>query len=156
MLDLFPIGFTTITSTAMLFAKTSLNMPATSLVVIGIISPLAGIAGSLVWPMFQRRFAWSNLRILVMLVCLASLLPAYGCLGFLSVFRGGHVRFGGLTTPAEMYVLAMYFVRARRFHRRGGAHVSVYRVLSMEHSRDTRVRSIRSSYRTVRKQDGKS
>ena len=85
MLDLFPIGFTTITSTAMLFAKTSLNMPATSLVVIGIISPLAGIAGSLVWPMFQRRFAWSNLRILVMLVCLASLLPAYGCLGFLSL-----------------------------------------------------------------------
>lgn len=102
-------GFTTITSTAMLFAKTSLNMPATSLIIIGIISPLAGIAGSLVWPIFQRRFAWSNLRIIVMLVSLASLLPAYGCLGFLRMFRGGHVKFGGLTTPAEMYVLAMYF-----------------------------------------------
>lgn len=85
-------------------------MPATSLIIIGIISPLAGIAGSLVWPMLQRRFAWSNLRILVTLVCLASLLPAYGCLGFLSIFRGEHVKFGGLTTPAEMYVLAMYFV----------------------------------------------
>ncbi|KIP01454.1 hypothetical protein PHLGIDRAFT_32542 [Phlebiopsis gigantea 11061_1 CR5-6] len=72
-------------------------------------NPLAGIAGSLVWPIFQRRFAWSNLRIIVMLVSLASLLPAYGCLGFLRMFRGGHVKFGGLTTPAEMYVLAMYF-----------------------------------------------
>lgn len=104
------LGFTTITSTAMLFAKTSLNMPATSLVIIGIITPLAGIIGSLVWPVLQRRLGWSNLRVLVTLVCLASFLPAYGCLGFLSVFREGRVRFGGLTTPAEMYALAVYFV----------------------------------------------
>jgi MFS transporter, UMF1 family len=103
-------GFTTITSTAMLFAKTSLNMPATSLIIIGIISPMAGIAGSLVWPRLQRRFGWTNLRIIVTLVCLASLLPAYGCLGFLPVFRRGRVSFGGLTTPAEMYVLSVYFV----------------------------------------------
>ena len=94
----------------MLFAKTSLNMPATSLVVIGIITPLAGIMGSLIWPYIQRRCGWSNLRVLVTLVCLASLLPAYGCLGFLSVFHDGRVRFGGLTTPAEMYVLSVYFV----------------------------------------------
>lgn len=104
------LGFTTITSTAMLFAKTSLNMPATSLVIIGIITPLAGIIGSLVWPVLQRCLGWSNLRVLVTLVCLASFLPAYGCLGFLSVFREGRVRFGGLTTPAEMYALAVYFV----------------------------------------------
>ncbi|KAI0084534.1 autophagy-type protein 22 [Irpex rosettiformis] len=102
-------GFTTITSTAILFAKTSLHMPASSLILIGIITPVSGIAGSLAWPYVQRRFAWTNLRVLVTLVCLASLVPAYGCLGFLSVFKEGKVKFGGLTAPGEIYVLAVYF-----------------------------------------------
>ena len=104
------LGFTTITSTAVLFAKTTLNMPPSSLILIGIITPVSGIAGSLLWPHVQRRNGWSNLRILVTLVSLASIVPAYGCLGFLSVFRNGRVKFGGLTTPGEMYGLAVYFV----------------------------------------------
>jgi len=52
-------------------------------------------------------------------VCLTSVIPAYGCLGFLPIFRGDPatvsataLRFGGLTTPAEMYVLAVYFGRS--------------------------------------------
>ncbi|KAI0804700.1 autophagy-related protein 22-like protein [Irpex lacteus] len=102
-------GFTTITSTAILFAKTTLHMPASSLILIGILTPVSGILGSLLWPPLQRRFAWSNLRVLVTLVCLASLVPAYGCLGFLSVFREGRVRVGGLTTPGEVFGLAVYF-----------------------------------------------
>ncbi|KAL1943595.1 hypothetical protein VTO73DRAFT_4040 [Trametes versicolor] len=102
-------GFTTITSTALLFGKTTLHMPASSLVLIGALTPSAGILGSLVWPMVQRRAGWSNLRVLVVLVAMASAIPAYGCLGFLPVFQKGSVKFGGLTTPAEMYVLAVYF-----------------------------------------------
>jgi len=58
----------------------------------------------------------SNLHALVVLVCLTSVIPAYGCLGFLPIFRGDPstvsataLRFGGLTTPGEMYVLAVYF-----------------------------------------------
>ena len=82
-------GFTTITSTAILFAKTSLHMSASALIVIGIVTPVSGIVGSLVWPIAQRRFGWTNLRVLVTLVCLASVVPAYGCLGFLSVLRDG-------------------------------------------------------------------
>lgn len=89
-------------------------MPPSALIIIGIISPLSGIAGSLLWPRIQRRYAWSNLRVLVTLVCLASLVPAYGCLGFLGVFRNGVVKFGGLTTPGEMYALAVYFVSVDR------------------------------------------
>ncbi|KAI0354428.1 autophagy-type protein 22 [Trametes cingulata] len=102
-------GFTTITSTALLFGKTTLHMPASSLILIGALTPTAGILGSLVWPVIQRRAGWSNLRILVVLVVMASAIPAYGCLGFLPVFQKGSVKFGGLTTPAEMYVLAVYF-----------------------------------------------
>ncbi|RPD69994.1 MFS general substrate transporter [Lentinus tigrinus ALCF2SS1-7] len=102
-------GFTTITSTALLFAKTTLHMPASSLIVIGALTPTAGILGSLAWPVIQRRLGWSNLRVLVVLVVMASAIPAYGCLGFLPVFQRSSVKFGGLTTPGEMYVLAVYF-----------------------------------------------
>ncbi|KAI8977803.1 autophagy-type protein 22 [Trametes punicea] len=102
-------GFTTITSTALLFGKTTLHMPPSSLILIGALTPTAGILGSLIWPMIQRRAGWSNLRVLVVLVAMASAIPAYGCLGFLPVFQKGSVKFGGLTTPAEMYVLAVYF-----------------------------------------------
>jgi len=102
-------GFTTITSTALLFGKTTLGMPPSALILIGVLSPCAGILGSLAWPIIQRRLAWSNLRILVVLLVLASLIPAYGCLGFLPIFQRGTVRFGGLTTWGEMYVLAVYF-----------------------------------------------
>ncbi|KAJ7495983.1 autophagy-related protein 22-like protein [Mycena galericulata] len=101
-------GFTTITSTAVLFGKTSLHMQPSALILIGVLTPLSGILGSLLWPMLQRRFGWSNLRVIIILVMLASAIPAYGCLGFLSVFQGT-LRFGGLTTPGEMYGLALYF-----------------------------------------------
>lgn len=100
-------GFTTMTSTAVLFAKTSLHMPASSLILIGIITPTSGILGSLAWPHLQRKFSLSNLTILVVLVLLASLIPLYGCLGFL--VQNSSFRFGGLTTPGEMFGLAVVF-----------------------------------------------
>ncbi|KAJ7666879.1 autophagy-related protein 22-like protein [Mycena polygramma] len=101
-------GFTTITSTAVLFGKTVLHMQPTSLILIGVLTPLSGILGSLLWPKLQRSRGWSNLRVLITLVILASVIPAYGCLGFLKVFREKSL-FGGLTTPAEMFGLALYF-----------------------------------------------
>jgi len=102
-------GFTTITSTAVLFAKTSLHMPASSLILIGIITPASGILGSLLWPHIQRRFQLSNLTILTTLVLLASLIPLYGCLGFLTQNPNSPIHFGGLTTPGEMFGLAVIF-----------------------------------------------
>ncbi|KAF8631651.1 hypothetical protein AX17_005053 [Amanita inopinata Kibby_2008] len=100
-------GFTTITSTAILFGKTVLHMSPSALILIGIVTPTSGILGSLAWPALQKRFGWSNLRVLVILVLMASAIPAYGCLGFL--VQGSGARFGGLTTPGEMYGLAVYF-----------------------------------------------
>jgi MFS transporter, UMF1 family len=84
-------------------------MPASSLILIGVLVPTAGILGSLAWPRVQRRLQWSSLQVLVTLVVLASLIPAYGCLGFIPALRDGSAKFGGLTTPAEMFVLALYF-----------------------------------------------
>ena len=64
-------------STAVLFGKTTLHMQPGSLIVIGVLTPLAGIGGSLLWPFLQRTFGWSNLRVLTTLVILASAVPAY-------------------------------------------------------------------------------
>ncbi|KAG9312458.1 autophagy-related protein 22-like protein [Chiua virens] len=100
-------GFTTITSTAILFGKTTLHMDSSSLVLIGAITPASGILGSLFFPALQRRFGWSNLYVLVLLVVIVSFIPAYGCLGFVPFVRRMHV--GGLTTPGEMFGLAVYF-----------------------------------------------
>jgi len=81
-------------------------MQPSALILIGVLTPTSGILGSLAWPVLQRRLQWSNLKVIVVLVLMASAIPAYGCLGFLSVFEG---RFGGLTTQGEMFVLAVFF-----------------------------------------------
>ncbi|KAF8064306.1 autophagy-related protein 22-like protein [Lyophyllum atratum] len=102
-------GFTTITSTAILFGKTTLNMQPPALILVGILTPTSGILGSLAWPFLQRRYGWTNLKVIVILVMMASAIPAYGCLGFLGVFQGDEGRFGGLTRQGEMFGLAVYF-----------------------------------------------
>jgi len=101
-------------------------MPASSLIILGALAPSAGILGAIVWPMAQRRFNLSNLQSMIILVGMILLVPIYGCLGFLRVFRGddthenavsignrgggyGAAKFGGLTTPGEMYIFTTYF-----------------------------------------------
>lgn len=49
---------------------------------------------------------------ILILVVLASLVPAYGCLGFLPAFQ--RIGFGGLNSPNEVYGLAVYFGTAPR------------------------------------------
>jgi len=84
-------------------------MQPSALILIGALTPTAGILGSLAWPRLQRRYGWTNLKVIVILVIMASMIPAYGCLGFLPLFQSRTIRFGGLTTQGEMFVLAVYF-----------------------------------------------
>jgi UMF1 family MFS transporter len=100
-------GFTTITSVAVLFAKTELHMPATSLILIGLFSPMAGIGGAFLWPRIASACGMNPTQTLVAVVVCASLVPLYGCLGFLPLAQ--RIGFGGLTSPAEMYALAIVF-----------------------------------------------
>ena len=110
-------------------------MPASSLVLVGVMVPTFGIAGSLAWPHLQRRLDLGNLRIVMILVILASLVPAYGCLGFLPVFQ--RIGFGGLNSPSEIYGLAVYFGTSRIFLAsvrtldRGHDRVCVWRLPSL-------------------------
>ena len=80
-------------------------MPPSSLVLVGVLTPSAGILGALIWPVVQRRLGLSSLRVLILLVATASVIPLYGVIGLFAP-RGAR---WGLRVPAEMYVLAVYF-----------------------------------------------
>jgi UMF1 family MFS transporter len=77
-----------------------------SLVHVGVLTPSAGILGTLLWPILQRRLGlMSLLRVLILLIIAASVIPLYGVIG---LFAPRGTRWG-LRVPAEMFVLAVYF-----------------------------------------------
>ena len=80
-------------------------MPPSSLILVGVLTPSAGILGALLWPILQRRLSLTSLRVLIILVVAASVIPLYGVIGLFAP-RGAQ---WGLRVPAEMFVLAVYF-----------------------------------------------
>ncbi|RUS24560.1 autophagy-related protein 22-like protein [Jimgerdemannia flammicorona] len=93
-------GYTTITSTALLFAKTALHIPKTDLILIALITPTFAIIGALIFPGLQRSFGLTTKGTIVLLLCLMLFIPAYGCAGFLPLFKD--LGWGGLTDPREL------------------------------------------------------
>ncbi|CAE6429760.1 unnamed protein product [Rhizoctonia solani] len=96
-------GIATVTSTAVLFAKTELHMEPASLAFMSVIGMACGITGALMWPVISR-LSWLNLtppRTVLLCVSLMACVPAYGLLGFLPIVK--RMGWGGLTHKAEMY-----------------------------------------------------
>lgn len=77
-------------------------MSAPGLILVGLLAPLGGIAGAILWPRLAHRFGLSNGSTLIVIVALISLVPLYGCIGFVSSVIG-------LRTVWEMWALALYF-----------------------------------------------
>ncbi|KAK7745349.1 Autophagy protein 22 [Cytospora paraplurivora] len=97
----------TTSSTAILFAKTTLHMEAWALGMISVISTTAGIAGALSWSWISRRFSLKPHQTLLACIALFELIPIYGLLGYLpAVRRWGVV---GLQQPWEMYPMAAVY-----------------------------------------------
>lgn len=82
-------------------------MPSSKLILVGALAPIGGIIGSLTWPLIQRKIGWTDIQMVKLFVALVSLVPLYGTLGIMDVFRD--LPFGGLTTPGEMYALAFIY-----------------------------------------------
>lgn len=97
----------TTSSTAILFAKTTLHMEAWALGMISVISTTAGIAGALSWSWISRRFSLKPHHTLLACIALFELIPIYGLLGYLPIVK----RWGviGLQQPWEMYPLAAVY-----------------------------------------------
>jgi MFS transporter, UMF1 family len=101
-------AFNTTTSLAVLFGRTSLSMPSSHVILIGILTQSTAIVSSIYTPRFQRKFGGtnglSNLHMLVGCVIGVMLMCAYVLLGFV-----GGWKVGGLRTEGEMYACAVWF-----------------------------------------------
>jgi len=104
-------GYTTITSTAILFAKTTLGIGPAGLALIGVLATTAGILGAVVWPRIltpRLKFLQNSPHKTILLILSLSLfIPLYGLLGFLPILQ--RLGFGGLVNKYEIYGLAFIF-----------------------------------------------
>jgi UMF1 family MFS transporter len=104
-------GYTTITSTAILFAKTTLGIGPSGLALIGIIATTSGILGAILWPrVLTPRLKFlhkSPHRTILFILSLSLIIPIYGLMGFLPIFT--HLGFGGLVNKYEIYGVAFVF-----------------------------------------------
>lgn len=94
----------TISGTAILFARTELQLGTAAVAMLSITATASGIVGAAVWPMIGRRFKLSSIQIIVTCVCLFETIPLYGLLGFLPFVKNLGV--GGLQMWYEIYPLA--------------------------------------------------
>ncbi|KAG9084433.1 Autophagy protein 22 [Ceratobasidium sp. 370] len=96
-------GIATVTSTAVLFAKTELHMEPASLALMSVLGTACGITGAFTWPLISRLpfLKLTPPRTVLLCVSLMACVPAYGLLGFLPIVK--RLGWGGLTHKTEMY-----------------------------------------------------
>ena len=97
----------TISGTAVLFAKTDLQMKPAALALISLTGTVVGVIGAFTWGKISR---WLNIKpsqTIIACICLFEVIPLYGLLGFVPAIK----RLGviGLQQPWEMYPLGAIY-----------------------------------------------
>jgi UMF1 family MFS transporter len=97
----------TVSGTAILFAKTSLEMKPASLALITVTATVSGIAGAFTWSKLSVMAGLRPGQTILACICLFELIPIYGLLGYIPAIR----RLGvlGLQQPWEMYPLGAVY-----------------------------------------------
>lgn len=95
-------SITTINSAAVLFARSELQMSTAKLVVVGMLTVLFAIFGSMTIPLIQAYFKVTPKVSLICIIIWASIIPLYGILGF-------YFNAVGLKHDFEMYLLAVWY-----------------------------------------------
>ncbi|KAI9792741.1 MAG: Autophagy protein 22 [Piccolia ochrophora] len=100
-------GIATVSGTAVLFAKTQLDMRPAALASINVVVTLCGILGAFSWSSFSRWMGLRPIQTILTCICLFELIPLYGLLGYIGPIR----RLGvfGLQQPWEMYPLGAVY-----------------------------------------------
>ena len=93
----------TVSSTAILFAKTDLGMTPAALAFISVIATLFGVLGAFSWSALARWLQLSPSQTLAACIAVFEAIPLYGLLGFVPAVRALGVF--GLQQDWEMYVL---------------------------------------------------
>ena len=97
----------TISGTAVLFAKTELEMEPAALALISLTGTVVGVIGAFSWSKISQWLQIEPSRTIVACICLFEVIPLYGLLGFIPAVK----RFGvfGLQQPWEMYPLGAVY-----------------------------------------------
>lgn len=99
------IHLATVSSVAILFARTELHMATAPIALLSITATVSGILGAFLWPRIQARFALATHHTIILCICLFELIPLYGLLGFVPFVR--NLGWGGLQQPWEIFPLAV-------------------------------------------------
>lgn len=93
----------TISSTAVLFAKTTLHMEAAALALINVVVMLSGVLGAFFWRAISSRLGFTPMQTVRACLGLFAIIPFYAMLGFIEALPFG------LKHPWEMYPLALVY-----------------------------------------------
>jgi MFS transporter, UMF1 family len=90
----------TVSGTAVLFAKTSLEMKPAALALITMVVTLAGIVGAFAWPRISALMGLKPIHTILFCIGIFEIIPLYGLLGYIPIIRRWGV--GGLQQGWEM------------------------------------------------------
>ncbi|KAI9722442.1 MAG: Autophagy protein 22 [Chrysothrix sp. TS-e1954] len=100
-------GIATISSTAVLFAKTTLHMKPAALAAINVVTMLFGVAGAFFWRVIARFFKLTPAGVILACLAVFELIPLYALIGYLPFIQSWGVL--GLQQAWEMYPLAAVY-----------------------------------------------
>ncbi|KAF9887580.1 Autophagy protein 22 [Aspergillus nanangensis] len=100
-------GIATVSGTAVLFAKTQLDMEPAALGMINVVAMFAGVLGAFSWSYVSRALNLRASQTIIACIVLFELVPLYGLLGFIPAIR--KLGFLGLQQPWEMFPLSIVY-----------------------------------------------
>ncbi|KAF9990890.1 Autophagy protein 22 [Mortierella antarctica] len=96
-------GYTSIANVSLLFAKTSLQLPQTQLILLSLVVPICALIGTLAFPKLQQALGLNPKQMVLLLLIMLVMVPIYGTLGLILPF------WPHLSSAAELFTLAAYF-----------------------------------------------
>ncbi|PLB50494.1 autophagy-related protein 22-1 [Aspergillus steynii IBT 23096] len=100
-------GIATVSGTAVLFAKTQLDMQPAALGMINVVTMVAGVFGAFSWGYISRLFGLRASQTIIACIILFEVVPLYGLLGFIPAIK--NLGYLGLQQPWEMFPLGVVY-----------------------------------------------
>jgi UMF1 family MFS transporter len=95
----------TVSGTAILFARTELQMSTTAIGCLSITVTLSGMAGAFLWPHVSRRLGLQSNHTIILCIALFEIIPLYGILAYIPFVKNWGVI--GLQQPWEIFPLGI-------------------------------------------------